>query len=93
MDEFGAAANGTIALFAQRGGGLVAHRHVFAGMNDLHPQIMAAGRNQGGFDFRLIADQEKGGDFLVGLQRAPDAFDNDRTPVVAAHDIYRYSHR
>jgi hypothetical protein len=30
---------------------------------------------------------------LVGLQRAPDAFDDDRAPVVTAHDIYCYSHR
>ena len=73
--------------------GLVVHRHDFAGMNDLNAQIMTTGRDQRGLDLRLIANQEKRGDFLVGLQRTPDAFDDDRTPVVTAHDIYRYSHR
>jgi hypothetical protein len=62
-------------------------------MNDLNAQIMTTYRAKRGLDFRLIADQEKCGNFGVGLQRAPDAFDDDRTPVVAAHDIYCYSHR
>ena len=62
-------------------------------MNDLNAQIMTARRAQRGLDLRLIANEEKRGDFLVGLQRPPDAFDDDRTPVVAAHDIYCDSHR
>jgi hypothetical protein len=62
-------------------------------MNDLNAQIVTTGRDQRGLDLRLIADQEKCGNFLVGLQRAPDAFNDDRTPVVTAHDIYGYSHR
>ena len=48
---------------------------------------------QGGVDFGLIADQKKGGDFLVVLQRPLDAFDDDSASVVAAHDIHCNSHR
>jgi hypothetical protein len=54
---------------------------------------MTARRAKRGLDLRLIANEKKRGDFLVGLQREPDALDDDRTPVVTAHDIYRYSHR
>jgi hypothetical protein len=62
-------------------------------MNDLNAQIMTARRAKRGLDLRLIANEKKRGDFLVGLQRAPDALDDDRAPVVTAHDIHRYSHR
>ena len=93
MDKFGAAANGTVAFFAKRGDGFVVHRHDFAGMNDLNAQIVTTGRDQRGLDFRLITNQKECGDFCVGLQRTPDALDDDRTPVVTSHDIYRYSHR
>jgi hypothetical protein len=62
-------------------------------MNDLNAQIMTARRAKRGLDLRLIANEKKRGDFLVGLQRAPDALDDDRTPVVTPHDIYGYSHR
>jgi hypothetical protein len=93
MDEFGAAANGSVALFAKRGDGPVVHRHDFAGMNDLNAQIVTAGGDQRGLDFRLIPNQKECGNFCVGLQRPPDTLDDDYTPVVTSHDIYRYSHR
>jgi len=50
MDEFGAATNGTVALFAKRGDGPFVHRHDFAGMNDLKRADHDNRRNQRGLD-------------------------------------------
>ena len=73
--------------------GLVVHRHDLAGMDDLNAQIVTVRRAQRGLDLLLITHQEKRGDFGVAFQRTPDAFDDDRTTVVTAHDIYCDSHR
>ncbi len=43
-------------------------------------------------DVGLVADEVKGGDVFVFLQRPLDSGNDNATTVVAAHDIHRYSH-
>ena len=47
---------------------------------------------QGGVDFGLVADEVKGGDFVVAFQRPFGAGDDDPATVVATHDIHCDSH-
>ncbi len=38
-DQFGGAADGAVAFFAERAGGFVVHLHDFAGVDDAHAMI------------------------------------------------------
>ena len=92
-DQFRGAGDGRILFFAKRDGRFVVHFHDFAGVDDAHAMVAKAACRQGGVDFGLVADQVKGGDFLVVFQRPLDAGDDDTATVVAAHDIHCDSHR
>ncbi len=58
-----------------------------------HAMVAKTAFRQRGVDVRLVADEIKGGDFFVGLQRQLGARDHDPATVVAAHDIHCDSHR
>jgi hypothetical protein len=93
MDQFHGPYNGAVPLSANGGGGFVFHGEDLASMDDAHAVIAKTARGQGGMDFRLVADQKKRGDALLGLKRAQGAFDYDAAPMVATHDIHRNAHK
>ena len=72
---------------------LVVHRQHFAGMDDFRARIGQPGLADGGLNVRLAPDHEDFFNGSVGCKRLLDAGNGDRTPVVAAHDIHRDSHK
>ncbi len=62
-------------------------------MDDLDAIVPQVGCVQSRVDFVLFADEIKGGDLLIRFQRPFDALDDDRAPMVAAHDIHYDSHK
>jgi len=55
--------------------------------------IAKSAQRERGMDFILVADEEDAGDFLVFLQGALHAGDDDTAAVVTTHDIHCDSHR
>ena len=92
-DHFNRAGHGGILFLAERGGGLVVHRHHFAGVNDLDAVVAQVAGSQSGLDILLLADQKYGANFRVGGERTFDAFDDNPATVVATHDIHCNSHK
>ena len=68
LDQFHGAGDGAVLFLAERAGGFVVHLHDFAGVDDAHAMVAKTACGQGGVDFGLVADEEKGGDVLVVLQ-------------------------
>src|SRR5580765_71717 len=67
VDELDGASNRRIFFLADSGGRLVVHGDNFTGVNDADAVITKAARRQGGVNFRFVADEVEGSDFLVGL--------------------------
>jgi TPP-dependent pyruvate/acetoin dehydrogenase alpha subunit len=61
-------------------------------VDDADAMVAKAAFRQRGVNFRLVADEVDGGDFLALLERAFHARDDDTAAVVAAHDIHCDSH-
>ena len=93
IDQFDCAHNRAILFLRTATGRFVLHRQHLAGMDDAHAMITKAATRQSGVNFGGIADQEEGGDLLVGLESPVGAFDDDPATVVATHDIHCDSHK
>ena len=61
-------------------------------MHNLDPRIAAAATAQRQSNLVLLADQKGAFEVGIGFQSQLDASDDDIAPVVAPHDINRYSH-
>ena len=92
VDQFHRADNRAVLFAADGGGGLVLHGQHFAGVDDPDAVVAEAAAGQGGVDFGFVADEEQGGNALVGLDGPQGAFNDHPAAVVAAHDIHCNSH-
>lgn len=62
-------------------------------MDNLHPVVTQLAGFQGGPNFVLFTNEQQGGNFLVRIQRAFDAFDDNPATGIATHDIHCNSHK
>ena len=92
-DQVDGADEGGILFLADAFERLVVHGQHFAGMGNLHAFIVEVSSLAGAMNFSLIADEVNRGDRLVSFECLFDAFDDDRTTVVATHDIHCNSHK
>jgi len=62
-------------------------------MDDLNARVRQAGTGKFRLDVRLITDQQRLRDAEIPWRAPVSVFDDDRTPVVATHDIHCESHK